>query len=73
MLCIYIYIYIYVYVISYKVTDVWVRGRRLLANRKLLTLDVDDVKAASVKWGDRRWNRDPRPQPQTFSKLVFLT
>ena len=28
--------------------------------------------SAEPERGDRRWNRNPRPQPQTFSKLVFL-
>ena len=26
---------------------------------------------AEDRW-DRRWNRSPRPQPQTFGKSVFL-
>ena len=28
--------------------------------------------SAEPERGDRRWNRNPRPQRQTFSKLVFL-
>lgn len=40
---------------------------------------VDDaagavVGSANMRWlfGDRRWNRNPRPQPEKFSKLVSL-
>ena len=46
------------------------------------TADEDQGKplnaAASAPWRfilrstSRRWNRNPRPQPQTFSKLVSL-
>jgi 5-methylthioadenosine/S-adenosylhomocysteine deaminase len=36
-----------------QVTDVWVAGRRLLANRKLITLDEDDVLRRAQAWRDK--------------------
>jgi len=35
------------------VTDVWVQGKRLLQNRELQTLSVQDLKEKSQKWGQR--------------------
>ena len=29
-------------------------------------------RAGGATAGSHRWNRNPRPQPQTFSKLVIL-
>lgn len=36
-----------------QVTDVWVRGRRLMQDRRVLTLQVDAVRKASESWGAR--------------------
>ncbi len=36
-----------------QVTDVWVAGRALLRERRLLTLDLDDIRARAAAWGAR--------------------
>jgi len=36
-----------------QVTDVWVRGKRLLRNRRVTTLKVGDVRKAAQKWGQK--------------------
>jgi len=38
---------------SQQVTDAWVAGRRLLADRALIYLDEDDVLARAAAWRDR--------------------
>lgn len=38
---------------SQQVTDTWVAGRRLLADRALIYLDEDDVLARAAAWRDR--------------------
>ena len=35
------------------VTDVWVRGRRVLANRELTTVDPNDVAARARSWAHK--------------------
>jgi 5-methylthioadenosine/S-adenosylhomocysteine deaminase len=39
-----------------QVTDVWVAGRRLLANRTLTTLDEDDILRRAQEWRDKIQN-----------------
>jgi len=36
-----------------NVTDVWVAGQRLLNNRQLSTLDVNDIRQKTLHWADR--------------------
>jgi 5-methylthioadenosine/S-adenosylhomocysteine deaminase len=36
-----------------QVTDVWVRGKRLLRGRELQTLKLQDLKESSEKWGQK--------------------
>lgn len=36
-----------------QVTDVWVKGRQLLNNRHLVTLDEAEIKAKAIEWRDR--------------------
>mmetsp|Transcript_139201 Transcript_139201/g.388415 ORF Transcript_139201/g.388415 Transcript_139201/m.388415 type:complete len:476 (+) Transcript_139201:31-1458(+) len=36
-----------------QVTDVWVRGKRLMKGREVLTVSVTDVRAAAQKWSSR--------------------
>jgi len=36
-----------------QVTDVWVRGRRLLRSRKLLTINIAQVRRDAKRWGER--------------------
>jgi len=36
-----------------QVTDVWVRGARLMKGRSVLTLSVNEVRTAAEKWGKR--------------------
>ena len=36
-----------------QVTHVWVAGRALLRERRLLTLDLDDIRARAAAWGAR--------------------
>jgi 5-methylthioadenosine/S-adenosylhomocysteine deaminase len=36
-----------------QVTDVWVAGRRLLANRRLTRLDQDDIRRKAIAWRER--------------------
>jgi len=35
------------------VTDVWVNGKQLLANRRLTTLDEAGILRKAQKWGDK--------------------
>jgi 5-methylthioadenosine/S-adenosylhomocysteine deaminase len=36
-----------------QVTDVWVAGKRLLNQRQLTTINIDDLKAKNVEWQHR--------------------
>jgi 5-methylthioadenosine/S-adenosylhomocysteine deaminase len=36
-----------------RVSDVWVAGRHLLRERRLTTLDEDEILAAARRWGTR--------------------
>ena len=36
-----------------QVTDVWVAGRPLMRGRRLLTLDLDEIRARAAAWGGR--------------------
>ena len=36
-----------------QVTDVWVAGRALMRERRLLTLDLDEIRARAAAWGAR--------------------
>ena len=71
------YVYIYIYIYIYRERE---RERDILAVVELLpccssirlTVPWWPGEAAGAGDGNHRWNRNPRPQPQTFSKLVFL-
>ena len=34
-----------------QVTDVWIAGKQVMENRRLLTIDIDAVKANTRQWG----------------------
>merc|ERR1712232_1542815 len=36
-----------------QVTDVWVKGKRLLRDRKLQTLSIQELQKSAEKWGQR--------------------
>ena len=75
-ICIYIYIYIYIYVY------VPPRPRSFHnQNKRCASCGYPASKIRSYEWALKallplsnsdRWNRNPRPQPQKFSKLAFL-
>ena len=60
-ICIYIYIYIRLNTPGSKDSDFV---------KQMVT--AASVAFGGMKKGDRRWNRNPRPRPQKFSKLVSL-
>jgi len=36
-----------------QVSDVWVNGKQLMQNRKLLTLDEEEIKKKAIYWGNK--------------------
>ncbi len=36
-----------------QVTDVWVNGKQLMQNRRLLTIDEQEIKRKAIYWGDK--------------------
>ena len=66
-LSLYIYIYIYTYVCIYVYTHTPIsRSPQATAGPESSFIEFERRKQ------DRRWNRDSRPQPPKFDKLVFL-
>ena len=67
-ICKYIYIYIYTYIYIYIYTPSSATQGRADVRRLWLRLrqQVRHVRCA------HRWNKNPRPQPEKFSKLVSL-
>ncbi|WP_026608749.1 TRZ/ATZ family hydrolase [Methylocaldum szegediense] len=45
----------------HQVTDVWVGGRRLLKNRELITLDIDEILQKAAAWREKTLASEQQP------------
>ena len=87
-MCVYIYIYIYIHTRSLSLSIyIYIYIDICICSLFLIITNIMPWRSEALPWRTRvpsrrprrrplrfsdRWNRSPRPQPEKFSKLVFL-